>query len=59
MRMITTGVSPGPEGFEQRSSECLKCGHVEQALFASSPLNPDAEGRLQDDWGGDELKSDD
>jgi hypothetical protein len=40
--MITTAVSEGPEGFEHRSFECLKCGHLEKKVVAVNPvISPD------------------
>jgi transposase len=33
MRMLTADISPGPEGFEHRTFECLNCGHTEQRIF--------------------------
>ena len=41
-RMITTAVSDGPEGFERRRFECLKCTVTEIRTLASDPLNSDA-----------------
>lgn len=49
MRMITAAVSSGPEGFEQRTFECLRCGHTEIRIVASDPLQPDVVG-----WADDE-----
>jgi hypothetical protein len=41
--MITTAVSEGPEGFEHRSFECLKCGHLEKKVVAVDPvISPDS-----------------
>jgi hypothetical protein len=37
-RMITAAVSSGPEGFERRDFECLKCGHTETKMVASDPM---------------------
>jgi hypothetical protein len=50
-RMITTAVSEGPEGFEHRSFECLKCGHSEKKIVA---IDPDPVISL--DWIDDEPK---
>jgi hypothetical protein len=40
--MITTAVSDGPEGFEHRRFECLKCTVTEIKTLASDPLKSDA-----------------
>jgi hypothetical protein len=52
-RMVTTDVSPGPEGFEHRTFECLKCGHVDSKVLASDPLKSDAIGWLLGELGRD------
>ena len=41
-RMTTTAVSDGPEGFELRRFECLKCAVTETRTLASDPLKSDA-----------------
>src|SRR5258705_13563302 len=41
-RMTTTAVSDGPEGFEHRKFECLKCSVTEVRTLASDPLKSDA-----------------
>jgi hypothetical protein len=46
MRMVTADVSPGPEGFEQRSFECRKCGHTETKIMVSAPFKSGARGWL-------------
>jgi hypothetical protein len=49
--MITADVSPGPEGFEHRTFECLKCGHTESKVIACDPLKSDAVGWLSGELG--------
>jgi hypothetical protein len=39
LRMMTNGVSEGPNGSKLRVFECLKCGHIENNAVASDPLN--------------------
>ena len=46
MRMVAAAVEEGPEGFEHRSFECAKCGHSEQNVIASDPMNTRALGWL-------------
>jgi hypothetical protein len=38
--MRTTAVSDGPEGFEHRRFECLKCTEIR--MFAADPIKSDA-----------------
>ena len=45
-RMVTAAVEEGPEGFEHRSFECSRCGHSEQNVIASDPMNTNALGWL-------------
>jgi hypothetical protein len=49
--MISTDVSDGPEGFEHRTFECLKCGHSEGRVVAVDPMKSDAVG-----WTNGELR---
>jgi hypothetical protein len=51
MRMITAAVSSGPEGFEHRTFECLRCNHTETRTLACDPLGSDAVG-----WANGELR---
>ena len=41
-RMTTTAVSDGPEGFERRRFECLKCTVTEIRMLACDPIKSDA-----------------
>jgi hypothetical protein len=38
MRMISTAVTDAAEGFEDRTFECIKCGHVETRRMVADPL---------------------
>lgn len=49
MRLITTDRSEGPEGFEHRTLECLKCGHTEKKVEPLDPLKSDAAGWTRGD----------
>jgi hypothetical protein len=51
MRMVTADVSSGPEGFEHRTFDCLKCGHTESKVIACDPLKSDAVGWLSGELG--------
>jgi len=51
--LMTTNVSPGPEGFERRTFECLKCNHTEIRVIACDPLRSDAVGWLSGEPGRD------
>ena len=50
-RMITSAVSDGPEGLEQRTFECTQCGRTEARTVTFDPLESSAvgwtEGELQ------------
>ena len=51
--MVTAAIEPGPEGFEHRSFECLKCGHTEKKILACDPLHSNALGWLSGELGRD------
>jgi hypothetical protein len=51
MRMVTTDVSAGPEGFEHRTFECLKCGQTESKVMPCDPLRSKAVGWLSGELG--------
>jgi hypothetical protein len=53
MRMMTADISPGPEGFEHRTFECVKCDHTEKTIFACDPLRSNAIGWLSGELGRD------
>jgi hypothetical protein len=38
MRMISIAVTAAAKGFEDRTFECMKCGHVETRLLVADPL---------------------
>jgi hypothetical protein len=42
--MITSAVSDGPEGLEQRTFECAQCGHTERRTVTYDPLESNAIG---------------
>jgi hypothetical protein len=46
MRMVTSGITASPEGFEYRTFECIKCGHGETKKM---PVDPVAI-RIADGW---------
>jgi hypothetical protein len=37
-RMNLAQISPGPIGFELRTFDCARCGHVEKIVIASDPM---------------------
>jgi hypothetical protein len=49
--MVTAEVCSGPEGFERRTFECLKCGHTESQILACDPLKSNAVGWLSGELG--------
>jgi hypothetical protein len=38
MRMISIAVTAAAEGFEDRTFECRKCGHIETRQMVADPL---------------------
>jgi hypothetical protein len=50
-RMLTADLSPGPDGFESRTFECLRCNHTEKRILASDPLKSAAVGWLSGEPG--------
>jgi hypothetical protein len=43
-RMMTIAVSERPEGLEQRTFECAKCGHTETRTIVSGPVKAGTAG---------------
>jgi len=48
--MITTAIAAGPQGFEQRTFECRKCGHSETGMMAYDPLESGSGGGIADEF---------
>jgi hypothetical protein len=46
-RMITSAVSDGPTGLEQRMFECAQCGHSETRTVVYDPLKSNAVGWIE------------
>jgi hypothetical protein len=42
--LVGPSINPGPQGFEHRAFECLKCGYSEKRILASDPLKSNAVG---------------
>jgi len=51
-RMILSQVEPGPNGFDFRTFECQKCGHIHKMIISTDPMESDMRG-----WLDGELKS--
>ena len=51
MRMMSIGIEDGPDGYENRTFECLKCHHTETRLLAADPFKTDAAGWLLGELG--------
>jgi hypothetical protein len=49
--MQTKDISAGPEGFEHRTFECTKCGHLDDQVTVADPLQSDAVGWLSGELG--------
>jgi RNase P subunit RPR2 len=50
-RMLLSEVTPGPNGFDYRTFECQKCGHVHAVSVSHDPMQSDMRG-----WLAGELK---
>jgi hypothetical protein len=50
-RMLLSEVVPGPNGFDYRTFECQKCGHVHAMSVSQDPMQSDMRG-----WLAGELK---
>jgi len=45
-RMLLSKVETGPSGFDRRTFECQKCGHVHALLVSSDPMESSVGGWL-------------
>jgi hypothetical protein len=45
-RMLLSEVTPGPDGFDYRTFECQKCGHVRAMTVSQDPMQSDMNGWL-------------
>jgi hypothetical protein len=50
-RMLLSEVAPGPDGFDYRTFECQKCGHVHAVSVSQDPMQSEMRG-----WLAGELK---
>jgi hypothetical protein len=52
VRMLTADVTPGPEGFEQRTFDCRQCNVSEKKFLIRDPLKAGPIGWLRGELGG-------
>ena len=45
-RMLLSKVETGPSGFDRRTFECQKCGHVHALIVSSDPMKSSLSGWL-------------
>jgi hypothetical protein len=50
-RMLLSKVETGPSGFDRRTFECQKCGHVHTMVIASDPMESSVNGWLSGELG--------
>ena len=48
-RMVLSEVEPGPGGFDFRTFECQKCGHVHKVTISKDPMESGVRGWLNGD----------
>jgi hypothetical protein len=46
-RMLLSEVEPGPNGFDYRTFECQKCGHVHATSISQDPMQSGTSGWLE------------
>jgi hypothetical protein len=49
--MSLSKVETGPAGFDRRSFECQKCGHVHSLIISSDPMKSGVSGWLSSELG--------